>query len=100
MNSRWVQSRNRLAAAAAALGYPEELADLLARQLGSPSAIDRMTSYLDRAHPGSMEMIADEMLAICSEIQAWRERKESREAQEEYNAWLDSEIRWENGEED
>ena len=30
----------------------------------------------------------DEMLAIRAEIDAWRERKESREAQAGYNAWL------------
>ena len=100
MNSKWIQSRNRLAAAAASLGYPEELADLLAKQLGSPAAIDRMTSYLYRACPGSMEMIADEMLAICSEISAWRERKESQEAQAGYNAWLNSDRRPESEEED
>ena len=100
MNSKWIQSRNRLAAAVASLGYPEELADLLAKQLGSPAAIDRMTSYLYRARPGSMEMIADEMLAICSEISAWRERKESQEAQAGYNAWLNSDRRPESEEED
>ena len=96
---RWSCSRDRLAAAVAALGYPEEFADLLAKQLGSPKAIDRMTSYLFQAHPSSMEMIVDEMLSICAEIDAWREKKESREAQEGYNAWLSGETRRENGEE-
>ena len=33
-------------------------------------------------------MLVDEMLAICKEINAWREKKASREAQERYNAWL------------
>ncbi len=89
----WTHSRNRLAAAVADLGYPEDLADLLAKQLGSPKAIDRMTAYLQQARPGSMEMIADEMLAICAEIDAWRERKESQEAQAGYSAWLNSETR-------
>ena len=89
----WALSRNELAKAAASLGYPEELADLLARQLGSPGAIDRMTAYLYQARPGSLEMIIDEMLAIRAEIDAWREKKESREAQESYNAWLSSDAR-------
>ena len=92
----WAQARNQLAAAVASLGYPEEFADLLARQLKSPKAIDRMTAYLYHARPGSMEMIVDEMLAICSEIEAWREKKESREALEGYNAWLNSETRRQN----
>ncbi len=88
----WTLSRNELAAAVVSLGYPEEFADLLARQLGNPKAIDRMTSWLYQAHPGSVEMIVDEMLAICAEIEAWREKKESREAQYGINAWLNSDA--------
>ncbi len=91
----WAFSRDQLAKAVASLGYPEEFADLLARQLGSPKAIDRMTSYIYHAHPGSVEMIVDEMLAIRAEIDTWREKKESQEAQAGYNAWLNSEERWE-----
>ena len=60
----WALYRNDLAKAVASLGYPEEFADLLAKQLGSPKAIDRMTAYLRMARPGSIEMIVDEMLAI------------------------------------
>ena len=86
-------SRDRLAAAVSSLGYPEEFADLLAKQLGSPKAIDRMTSYIYLARPGSVEMVVDEMLAICSEIESWREKRDSREAQDRYNAWLSSEER-------
>ena len=89
----WAWSRDRLAAAVSSLGYPEEFADLLAKQLGSPKAIDRMTSYIYLARPGSVEMIADEMLAICSEIESWREKRDSREAQDRYNSWLSSEER-------
>ena len=89
----WARARDRLAAAAASLGYPEELADLLAGQLKSPRAIDRMTSYLLQARPESIETIADEMLAIRAEIDTWRERKESREAQAGYYAWLSSDAR-------
>ena len=89
----WVWSRDRLAAAVSSLGYPEEFADLLAKQLGSPKAIDRMTSYIYLARPGSVEMIVDEMLAICSEIESWREKRDSREAQNRYNSWLSSEER-------
>ncbi len=33
-------------------------------------------------------MLVDEMLAICAEIDAWRERKGSRDAQAMYTAWL------------
>ena len=95
----WALSRNGLAKAAASLGYPEEFADLLAKQLGSPKAIDRMAAYLYQARPGSMEMIIDEMLAIRAEIETWREKKESEEAQQGYSRWLNSETRRRNGEE-
>ena len=96
----WAQARDRLAAALAALGYPAELAGLLAKQLKSPRAIDRMTAYLHQARPRSLEMIVDEMLAICAEVDTWRQKKESEEAQESYNAWLDSEERWQLGNDD
>ena len=72
----WAISRDHLAAAVASLGYPEEFADLLAKQLGSPKGIDRLTSYLYQAKPG-----------------AWREKKESQEAQASYNSWLNSDAR-------
>ena len=90
----WSLSRNDLVKAVTTLGYPEEFADLLAKQFGSPKAIDRMTSYIYHAKPQSLEMIVDEMLAITAEIDAWREKKESQEAQAGYNAWLRSEARW------
>ena len=51
----WVEARNQLASAVTTLGYPEEFADLLAKQIGSPRGIDRMTSYLFRVKPRSME---------------------------------------------
>ena len=73
--------------------YPEEFAGLLARQLKSPKAIDRMASYLVQARPGSIETIVDEMLAICADTEAWREKAESREARWRYSAWLNSEER-------
>ena len=84
----WAISRDHLAAAVASLGYPEEFADLLAKQLGSPKAIDRMVSYIRQAHPRTEELLVDEMLAICAEIETWREKKESQEAQARYNARL------------
>ena len=89
----WARARDRLASAVVSLGFPEEFAGLLAQQLKSPKAMDRMASYLYQAKPGSVEMIVDEMLAIKAEIDAWREKKESQEAQASYSAWLRSEER-------
>ena len=47
-----------------------------------------MTAYLRTTKPHSVEMIVDEMLAISAEVQTWRERKESQEAQASYTAYL------------
>ena len=95
----WAMARDELAAAVVSLGYPEEFASLLAKQLKSPRAIQRMVSYLVQARPGSVEMIVDEMLAICADTEAWREKAESREARWRYSAWLNSEERLQNEEE-
>lgn len=82
----WKRSCDSLVAAVTALGFSSELAELLARELGSPKAIDRMACYVRLAKPNNEEMLVDEMLAIKSEIVAWAERKTSMEAQARYNA--------------
>ncbi len=84
----WSRSRDGLVRAVTSLGFSSELADLLAHELGSPKAIDRMASYVWQAKPHSEEMLVDEMLAIKAEIETWRERKEAMEAQASYNARL------------
>ncbi len=43
---------------------------------------------LDNVKPESIELIVDEMLAIKSEIDAWREKKASEEANASYNELL------------
>ena len=53
----------------------------------------RVVSYIRQAHPRIDEMPVGEMLAICAEIETWRQKKESREAQERYNIWL-NERKW------
>ena len=96
---QWAQARDRLVADVTGIGFSAELAELMARQLGSPRAIDRMTSYVYQARPRTEEMLVDEMLAICAEIETWREKKESQEAQARYNARLYYK-KWEDEEED
>ena len=85
---RWAQSRDELIRTLSGLGFSAEFGVLIAKQLGSPKAIDRMTAYLSYAKPKSMEEIADEMLAIQSEIEAWREKKASEAANARYNEIL------------
>jgi len=84
----WAQARDRLVAAVTQAGFSAELAELMARQLKSPKPIDRMAAYIRLAHPRTEEMLVDEMLAICAEIETWRQKKESQEAQARYNSWL------------
>ena len=84
----WRRTCNELVAAVAELGFPEELGYAVAKNLGSPKAMERMISYLHYVKPRKEELIVDEMLAICSEIDAWRRKKESQEANVAYNALL------------
>ena len=84
----WSMAKSDLCREILSLGFSREFADLLAKELGSPRAIGRMTAYLRSAKPHSVEMIVDEMLAISAEAQTWRERKESQEAQAAYSAYL------------
>ena len=87
-HAEWTAAKNRLIKAVSSLGFRPEFGEVIARQLGSPKAIDRMTSYVYQAKPETEETLVDEMLAICEEINTWREKKASREAQEKYNAYL------------
>lgn len=84
----WSMAKAELCREVLLLGFPVEFGDLLAKALGSPKAIGRMTAYLRCTKPHNVEMIVDEMLAITVEAKAWREKKESEEAQASYNAYL------------
>ena len=84
----WQQSRNTLVSAVAELGFPSALGDAMARHLGSPKAMDRMTAYLHYMKPTDVNTAVDEMLAISEEIEAWREKKESLETNHDYNELL------------
>ena len=84
----WAQARDDLVAAVVSLGFPAELGEAAARHLGSPKAIERMTAYLRYVEPTDANMIVDEMLAIRNEIDAWKEKKASVEANCRYNELL------------
>ena len=84
----WSRTRDDLVKAIVSLGFPAELGEACARQLGSPKAMERMISYLFYVKPESEELIVDEMLAIRSEIDAWREKKAAEQANAKYNEML------------
>ena len=56
--------------------------------------MERMISYLQYVKPKKAELVVDEMLAICSEIEAWREKKESQQANAKYNEYMNRD--WDN----
>ena len=86
--SEWTAARNELVKIITELGFPAKFGEHAARMLGSPKAIRRMTSYLQYERPTDIETVADELLAICGEIDAWKEKKGSEEANSKYNEVL------------
>ena len=76
-----------LLAAVTAIGYPEELASVLADGLRGEKSMRRMASYLRVARPQSMEEIADEMLAIVEQRESWVNKKLSERAQMSINSF-------------
>jgi len=84
----WTRTKDELVKSVERLGFPGELGEACAKHLGSPKAMERMISYLDQVKPKSAELIVDEMLAIRSEIDAWKEKKASEEANARYNEIL------------
>ncbi|MBE5996768.1 MAG: hypothetical protein E7240_05350 [Lachnospiraceae bacterium] len=84
----WSRTRDELVRAVESLGFPAELGEAIAKHLGSPRAMDRMISYLRYVKPKTEELVVDEMLAIRSEIDAWKEKKASEEANARYNEML------------
>ncbi len=91
-NTEWISARDELVNSILNLGFPEELGDEIAKNLGSPKAMQRMNAYLHYVKPDKVDLVVDEMLAIKSEIEAWREKKASQEANEKYNEYLNHKI--------
>ena len=87
-DTEWNRTRDRLVAETKKLGFREDLGYAVAKNLGSPKAMERMISYLVNVKPRKEELLIDEMLAICSEIEAWKEKKASQEANARYNEML------------
>ena len=84
----WSRTRDDLVRTLENLGFSAALGEAIASHLGSPKAMERMISYLNYVKPQSEELVVDEMLAIRSEIDAWREKKASEEANAKYNEML------------
>ena len=70
----------QLIAAIEDMGYPREFGVVLAGELRSEHAMQRMTSYLRQTGFQPPEEIADEMLASCADRDRWVEQKKSEYA--------------------
>lgn len=84
----WELARDELVHTVVNLGFPQELGNEIAKFLESPNAMRRMNAYLYNVRPQSAELVVDEMLAIRSEIDVWRDKKASEEANARYNEIL------------
>ena len=64
MDSRreWSRTRDELVSIIVGLGFPAELGEQKAKQLGSPKAMQRMIGYLCNEKSDSVELVVDEML--------------------------------------
>lgn len=92
----WAEAKNRLVSTVVELGFPAELGEEIAKHLGSPKAMERMTLYLQYSRPKDVTIVVDEMLAIREEIDAWREKKESLQSNAEIISY-DAGKEFENG---
>ena len=86
--AEWSRARDELVHSITQLGFPKELGEQIAKQLGSPKAMERMQAYLYNVKPKTAELIVDEMLAICSDIDTWHNKKAAEAANAKYNEML------------
>ena len=85
----WARTKLELVGEIKKLGFPESLGNEMAVNLGSPKAMERMIAYLHYVKPNKAELIVDEMLAICSDIDRWHKKKMSEEANARINTILE-----------
>lgn len=81
-------ARSRLIHAARVAGFPAEFGMALAEFLGGPATMERMTSYLVRMRPQSMEEAADEAVTLVEQRSRWVEQARSEEANAAYTRWV------------
>ena len=83
--AEWNAAKDGLVKMVRELGLPEEFGYEIAKNLGSPKAIRRMTAYLSHERPKDPVTVVDEMLAIRSQIDAWKQKKASESVNPRYN---------------
>lgn len=89
----YLEACRELLATVTKMGMPEEVGKMIAKNLHSEIGIRRMISYLRNEHPRSMVDIADEMVAIMDDREAWLRKKQAQESNSRYTEWLNSDLR-------
>ena len=64
----WSRKRDELVSAIKQLGFPRELGEQIAKQLGSPKAMDRMLAYLFNVKPRTAELILSRLSRLCKKF--------------------------------
>lgn len=70
------------------MGYPEAFCKVVSGELRSDLAQVRMMGYLSQYSQASQEQVADEMLAILSDRDAWIKKKQMENNQQKWNRFL------------
>lgn len=87
-SDEWGAARDELVGACRLAGLPDEFGLALARYLGSPAMMGRMSAYLRGVRPRSLEEAADEAVSLVDERERWAREERSAEATAAYTAWL------------
>lgn len=87
-SDEWTAARDELVDACLAVGMPAEFGLALARYLGGPATMGRMSAYLLGVRPRSLEEAADEAVSLVEERERWAREERSEEAAAAYTAWL------------
>ncbi len=74
------------------LGYPREFGLLLISELKYDKAVTRLLSYIRQFRPGSAEVIADEMLAIKSDFEKYKDKAVAEHCNMKYNEMMNEGI--------
>lgn len=89
----WQEAYEELLCTLEEWGLPREVGRMIAGNLKGERSLRRMISYMRLAHPGSLEEIADEMIAIMEDRNTWILKKQAQESNARYTAWLNSSER-------
>lgn len=73
-------------------GYPEGFADEITKNLNTDFTATRMIGYLYHYTKPSLEVVADEMLAIISDRNRIMEKKELEEVNKKWNEYLNNPL--------